>query len=92
MEKWINSLRYGNEQTKSYIIVVIGLSIATVIFGILCVLNLSWGFGLLCVISGVIDGIILQNITFEDETLLLKRKEASEQEKEERKEKEGKAE
>ena len=88
MEKWINSLRYGDEQTKSYIIVVFGLFIATVVFGILCVLNLSWGFGILSVVSGVIAGIILQNISFEDEDVLLKRKIADEQEKEERKEKE----
>ena len=85
MEKWLNSLLYGNEQTKSYIIAIIVLSILTVVFGILCVLNLSFGFGILCVAAGVLDGIILQNITFEDETLLLKRKAYSEQEREERK-------
>ena len=88
MEKWLNSLRYGDEQTKSYIIVVLGLFIATIVFGILCVLNLSWGFGILSVVSGVIAGMILQNISFEDETVLLKRKIADEQEKEARKEKE----
>ncbi len=85
MKKWLDSLRYGNEQTKSYIIVITVLSVLTIIFGILCVINLSWGFGILCVVTGVIDGIILQNITFEDETLLLKRKAYSEQEREERK-------
>ena len=74
MEKWINSLRYGDEQTKSYIIVVLGLFAATIVFGILCVFNLSWGFGILSVASGVIAAIILQNISFEDEEVLLKRK------------------
>ena len=96
MEKWINSLRYGDEQTKSYIIVVLGLFAATIVFGILCVLNLSWGFGLLSVVSGVIAAIILQNISFEDEEVLLKRKianehkEKQEQEQEEEQEKEKK--
>ncbi len=85
MKKWIDSLKYGNDQTKSYIIAIVILSVLTVLFGILCVLNLSFGFGLLCVAAGVLDGIILQNITFEDETLLLKRKTSVENEKEERK-------
>ena len=75
MKKFINSLLYGSEQTKSYLIVIIGLSILTVVFGILCVIKLSFGFGFLCVVAGVLDGIILNNITFEDETYLLKRKE-----------------
>ena len=86
MKKFINSLLYGSEQTKSYLIVIIGLSILTVVFGILCVIKLSFGFGLLCVVAGILDGIILNNITFEDETYLLKRKEVIEKEKEERKE------
>lgn len=88
MEKWLNSLLYGNEQTKSYIIAIIVLSALTITFGVLCVLNLSFGFGFLCVAAGVLDGIILQNITFEDETVLLKRKLADEQEKERKNSKE----
>ncbi len=85
MKKFINSLLYGSEQTKSYLIVIIALSALTVIFGILCVINLSFGFGVLCVGAGVLDGIILQNITFEDETYLLKRKAVMEKEKEDKK-------
>ncbi len=85
MKKWLDSLRYGNDQTKSYIIVIAVLSVLTIVFGILCVINLSFGFGLLCVVFGVIDGIILQNISFEDETVLLKRKVEAEKEREEKK-------
>lgn len=85
MKKFINSLLYGSEQTKSYIIAIGILSVLTIVFGILCVLNLSFGFGILCVAAGVLDGIILQSITFEDETLLLKRKSVMEKEKEQKK-------
>ena len=85
MKKWLNSLLYGNEQTKSYIIAIGVLSFLTILFGVLAVINLSFGFGTLCVAAGVLDGIILQNITFEDETYLLKRKASVEKEKEERK-------
>ncbi len=93
MKKFINSLLYGNEQTKSYLMTIIILSMLTIIFGILCVINLSFGFGVLCVGAGVLDGIILSNITFEDETYLLKRKASIEKVKEERKiEKEAKKE
>lgn len=85
MKKIINSLLYGNEQTKSYLMAIIILSILTIIFGILCVINLSFCFGVLCVGAGILDGIILNNITFENETYLLKRKASIEKEKEERK-------
>lgn len=80
MKKWFDSLLYGNEQTKSYIIAIAVLSVLTVLFGILTVINLSFGFGVLCVAAGVLDAIILQNITFEDETYLLKRKASVEKE------------
>lgn len=82
MKKWLNSLLYGTDQTKSYIMLVIILSVLTVLFGILCVVKLSAGFGVLCVAAGILDGMILQNITFEDETVLLKKKAVMESERE----------
>lgn len=91
MKKLLNSLKYGDRDTKIYLWSLIVLSVSTVLFGVLAVFQLSFIYGAVSVICAVIAALLIQNTSLQDKELgaqkeatpVRKRKAVSQEEDEE---------
>ncbi|KSV58997.1 DUF4118 domain-containing protein [Acetivibrio ethanolgignens] len=98
MKKLIDSLKYGDRDTKIYLWSIIILTAATVIFGVAAVFMLSFFSGVVSVICAVIAALIVQNTSLKDKEFMEPSKvmpqgearEAESEEKTERQEEEDK--
>lgn len=69
MRKLLDSLRYGDRDTKIYLWTLIALSAATVVFGVSAVLRLSFLSGAASVVCAVIAALIFQNTSLKDKDI-----------------------
>lgn len=69
MKKLIDSLKYGDRDTKIYLWSIIILTAATVIFGVAAVFMLSFFSGAVSVICAIIAALIVQNTSLKDKQL-----------------------
>ena len=68
MKKWINTFLYGDKKTIFFIISVFCGTGATIGFAVAAIMKLSFLYGAISVLAGVITGILLQNYTLQDKT------------------------
>lgn len=66
MKKLLNSLKYGDRDTKIYLWSLIALSVLTVLFGVRAVLHLSFFSGAVSVICAIIAALLVQNTELKD--------------------------
>lgn len=90
MKKLIDSLRYGDRDTKIYLWSIIVLSAATVVFGLAAVFMLSFISGAVSVICAIIAALIVQNTSLKDKQFTESAKTVQQEEKLLKKEEEDK--